>query len=161
MQAERIACNYRGIMYGPGTVWANPQVEKGPVKVGVRYLVEVVNLPGSNTSASTPMRGRIEFVGETSKHRIIVDIGASGFPRYRAWNKPRGLTEKPDLKIDKGRKDSEGSGPCSYSFWTFMSGGTKYVVQELGCYPDSNQPPSGAKGRLDVSGKSEATWWCF
>lgn len=161
-QPDKVSCNYRGIMYGSGTVWVNPQVDKGPTSgTGERYLVEAINLPEASTPVKGPQRGSVEFTCETTKHRVIVDIGTAGQSRYRAWNKPRPLTERPDLEIVKGSKTSEGTGPCSYSLWTFTTGETKFIVQELGCYPDSNQPPKGAKGRLDVEGKTQATWWCY
>jgi hypothetical protein len=146
-----LACSYMGVMYGNGAVWVNRQVG-----VGAPYLVETVNLP-SNAPA-----GKLALVCETSRHRVIVDNGADGAPRYRAWNKPHSLTDRPDLEIAKGTEQSEGTGPCRHSIWTFTAGATSYVVQELGCQGDSDEPPKGATGKLEVgvSGKTQASWWC-
>lgn len=152
---ETVACNSGGIMYGDGVVWVNPKDH--------RYAIETVNLPGGTGLSKNQIAGRVEFVCDAEKHRVIVDTDASGAPHYRAWNKPRSLTEKPDMEISSGKKDYEGSGPCSYTIWTFTSGATKFVVHGLGgCYEDSHQPPADARGRLEVStpGKPDVSWWC-
>jgi hypothetical protein len=107
----------------------------------------------------------LEFVCETDKHRIIVDASATGVGRYRAWNKPRPLTQKPDLELLNGKWSSEGSGPCRYDLFTFTNGKTQYEIGELpGCGAgDADSPPQSAIGQLEVvSGdKTESTSWCY
>jgi hypothetical protein len=154
-------CTFAGISYGKGTVWVNlfEDAAEGKPKIQ-RYLVEAVNLP-EPVSSKPAATGSVEFVCHTDKHRVIVDIGPGGGPHYRAWNIPRALTEKPDLEIPKGEKTVEGTGPCSHDIWTFMSGTTKFTLSKLGCFPDSNQPPRGARGQLVVSAKDEVWWWCY
>src|SRR5580658_3671217 len=130
---------------------------------GDRYAVATVNLPEGTHSSKTQIAGRVEFVCDADKHRAIVDTEASGAPHYRAWNKPRSLTEKPDMEISKGKKDYEGSGPCAQIIWTFTTGVTKFVVEGPGgCHEDSHQPPADTQGRLKVStpGTPDVSWWC-
>jgi hypothetical protein len=160
-RVDKVNCSYRGIMYGDGTVWVNPTVQSDPKPVTERYLVETIN-PRSQGTIPDPAN-KIEFVCETSTHRVIVDLGAGGAPRYRDWDKPRSLLEKPDLEIGAGHKSVEGTGSCTYSIWTFNSGGAKIEIQTLGCFADSSQPPKGARGKLTVSvkDKADASSWCF
>jgi hypothetical protein len=142
--------------YGEGSVWVNRQTDSA----GSRYLVETINLPGYDGSRYLGPHPHVQFVCETSKHRVIVDSVPDAGLRYRAWNNPNSLTGKPDFEIAKGTVQSEGTGPCRHSIWTFATGPTGYSVQELGCYTDA---PAGAKGRLEVStsGTTQASWWCF
>jgi hypothetical protein len=153
-RSDTIWCNSTGIMYGDGVVWVNQK--------GQGYAIETVNQPLASGPPKRPM-GAVEFVCDSEKHRVIVDLGANGVPRYRAWNKPRSFTEKPDMEIPDGKKEYEGSGSCRYFFWTFTSGSTKYRLDEPGgCFEDSHQPPTDSHGSLNVSvpGKPDVSWWC-
>lgn len=147
---DALFCNSGGVMYGNGVVWVN--------LIGKRYAIETINGLGSS-----PATGKIEFICDTDKERIVVDTGAIGEPRYRTWKKPRALTDKPDLEIPKGAQHVEGTGPCAHSTWTFMSGATKFVAEGLGCFGDSNAPPEGARGTFGVSiGENpQISSWCF
>lgn len=151
-------CSYRGIGFGGGHLWAQPVVLNNVLS----YRLTVINLPDS--LAPNPLKERrvIDFICETPKHRVVVDsIGNSRF-RYRAWNKPRPITDKPDLEL-AGTDDtytSEGTGPCRYSIWTFSSGTTEFSVSELGC--TEGPPPEGSVGRLSVQkdGRPLGDYWC-
>ncbi len=152
---EAIECSYRGIMYGDGVVWVNP-TNKG-------YLIWTINLPAASRSTRAAVPGNVEFACETKQHRVIVDIGAQGAPRYRAWNKPRPLTEEPSMEVTQGKRTFEGTGPCAHPVWTFTRGSTTFIVEGMDCSSDSDPPPDGANGRLEVlaGDRPEATWWCF
>jgi hypothetical protein len=93
-----------------------------------------------------------------------VDESGKGGLRYRAWKKPRALTDEPD-KFLNGKETSEGSGPCLYFLRTFADGNQKYVIADMeACTSDSDPPPpQGAIGRLDVlsGNKTEASSWCY
>jgi hypothetical protein len=152
---ENIWCSERGIMYGNS-------VMVGSTGHGftLMYAIHEIYLPSDHKP------GEVEFACTTKKHHVIVDIGADGSPRYRAWNKPRALTEKPDLELPEGRIDSEGTGPCNYAWWKFTSGTTEIVASTLGCYDESDHPPKGAQGSLDVSTydgskKHNEHLWCY
>ena len=144
-------CTAEGIMYGNGQIW----VEATPVG----YAIKVVNLPAPDHASAS----RIDFVCNAEKHRIIVDEAAGGAVRYRAWNRPRRLSDTPDLEIPAGKASVEGTGPCEYRLWKFNRGGTEYTVSELGGCGEPNSTPNGARGTLDVTagGKSLAHFWCY
>jgi len=141
-----IFCNYTGVMYGNGAVWVEL------TKAG--YAIQTINLASSESAGAG-----VDFVCRTEKHRILIDHIASADLRYRVWNRPRALAEKPDLEIAAGKKDVEGTGPCAHAIWTFTNGATTYSIDETGCAPSTE----GVKGRLTVStgGKQQAQWPCY
>lgn len=145
---ETVWCTYAGIAYGNGVVWVNPK--------GQSYAIETVNVPDHQK----PSYAGVAFACDAEKHRVIVDHGPDGKFRYRAWNKPRLLLDKPDLEISDGKQTFEGSGPCAYAIWQFRSGSAEFKIEETGhCDPDV---PNGASGRLIVSmpEKADVAWWC-
>jgi hypothetical protein len=149
---QTIWCDERGIMYGSGV-----RVISTRRGNAIEYAIEAIYLP----SDSKPQE--VKFACETKKRRVIVDIGTDGEPRYRVWDKPHILTEKPDLELSDGRVDCEGTNPCTYCYWTFANETAEYVIsQQSKCYEDTHPPPKGAKGTVDVSvsGK-ESSSWCF
>lgn len=154
-KTRTLFCNHGGITYGNGVVWVNA--------TGKRYAIEAVNVPTVHRSAGPRTTASIAFICETAKERIVIDAGASGPPRYRAWTKPRSLTEKPDVEMPRGNQHFEGTGPCGYSTWTFNNGATKIIAEGLGCSGDSNAPPEGARGRVEasVNDNSHTNLWCF
>ncbi len=100
------------------------------------------------------------FTCNADKHRIIVDSQA-GDIRYRSWNKPRSITETPDMVVAAGKSAVEGTSPCTHSIWTFKRGATTFVLGEIGC--TEKQPPEGAVGNLEVlvDGKRRTESWCY
>jgi len=150
---EDLTCLSDGVMYGNGTVWV--------AFTGQRYAISAINVPGGGNPAK-PEQRTVELACNADKHRVIVDAVGDGAPRYRAWTKPHSLTDKPDIEIPDGKREFEGSGPCSYTSWTFTKAGATYSLHGPGgCYEDSHQPPTDSNGSLDVSvsGK-EVNWWC-
>ncbi len=149
---ETVFCNYTGIAYGNGNVWVTV-TNQG-------YVVQAVNLP-DGAADNTSLPRTVKFVCRTDNARAIVDADGKGTPRYRAWNKPRSLMDKPDTEITNGREHFEGTGPCAYAMWSFTSGASEFVVEGLGC--TDKRVPEGAVGQLAVStkDKSTVTSWCF
>jgi hypothetical protein len=151
---EGLSCSGNGIMYGDGVVWAN--------YTGRRYAIKSVNVPSSPPAPKFSER-IVEFACNADKHRVIVDAVVGGAPRYRSWTKPHSLTEKPDLELGGGKRESEGSGVCAYEIWKFSSGGTEFDVEgPQACYEESHPPPANSTGMLEVSvpGKPVVSWWC-
>ena len=110
-----------------------------------RYAAGTINLP-EDLDATRP-RGtpRLDFVCNAGNHRVVVDTDSSGNVRYRVWNKPQSVTDKPDVEIMPGSNVLEGRGPCAYPIWTFEKGDTRFNVEGRGCSPDSS-PPRRARG---------------
>ena len=151
---DSVWCSYRGIMYGHGQVWVEV------TKQG-RYQISTINLPRSE---GAPVEGaKLDFVCDAEEHRVVIDLDTEGTPRYRAWNKPRSLTEPPDLEIATGTKDYEGTGPCAHPIWRFEAGESMYTLSTGGCFADSNPPlPQGYRGLLEVKvGRKSQSWTCF
>jgi hypothetical protein len=151
---DQIGCNIEGVMYGPGVIWVNA-TKRG-------YAIEVVN--SEETSPAFPNGlPQTKYICQTQTHRVVVDSLADGALRYRAWNKPRAISEKPDLEILGGKDSFEGSDICAYPIWTFKNGQTTYRAEgALGCYGEV-EPPKDATGRLVVAvpGKPDEEAWCF
>jgi hypothetical protein len=152
---DSIFCRDEGVMYGNGDIWVNPS------KLG--YAIEVVNLEVAENRKNNPSERKIDFICQTDSSRIVIDADAKQVPRYRAWNKPHSVTGDPDLKIDNGKSEVEGTGGCSHKVWTFKAGSTTYTTEELGCFPDSNEPPKRAVGMFTVQAedKHEVFGWCY
>jgi hypothetical protein len=151
---KELGCMTEGIMYGRGTIWVNAS-SRG-------YAIETVNRdavpPYSGTNWKTP---KTNYICQTGTHRIVVDTIAGGALRYRAWKKPRAVTDAPDLAIEKGEGTFEGTNVCAVPIYTFKSGSATYRVEGgLGCAPGS---PDDATGRLEltVGGKEPVDSWCY
>ena len=158
---QTVFCNTAGIMYGRGELW----VEIFGQGKAAHFAVYSVNVPspGDKTPSGiqdSPVSG-VVFTCNADKHRIIVDVGKTGDLRYRSWNKPRSVKEKPDMVVAAGRTDVEGTAPCTHSIWTFKRGSTTFVVSELGC--TEGKPPDGATGSLEVlaDGQQRMESWCY
>ena len=150
-QLGPMECNIDRFMYGNGEVWVSSSPHG--------YAVSSVNV---TDSAELEKRGRMEFSCRSDEYRAIVDNDSTGKLRLRLWGKGRLLFEKPDSELLNGKKNIEGTGACSHQVWTFNSAANDFVVEELGCYPDSNQPPPAAIGQLSKQAASKHDWWwCF
>ncbi|HEX3747930.1 MAG TPA: hypothetical protein VHW09_28545 [Bryobacteraceae bacterium] len=156
-KTDALSCLAAGVMYANGTVWVN-RIASGGKSPGPRYLVESIN---QADGPETPRNVRISC--QTARHRIVVDNGADGLVRYRDWDTPLSLLEKPSLEIAGGKETSEGTGACRHWIWTFANGSAAIVLQTIGCYEESSGPPSGAHGQLIVSvkGRPDDLSWCF
>jgi hypothetical protein len=150
------SCMPGGVMYGAGVVWV------GASKRG--YAVEVVNRDAVPPFPDNRNASKINFICQTQAHRIVVDTLAGGTLRYRAWDKPRPVTETPDLEISTGEGTFEGHSVCAYPVYTFKNGSTVYQIEgALGCWGDNEPgPPKGATGRLEVTIEGKAAdQWCY
>ncbi len=151
-----IFCKDTGIMYGRGEVWirADAAVARG------HYRMTTINLPPPNGRWVPYKQIGLQFVCETEEHRVVIDADASGKLRYRSWNQPRAITDKPDVEITSGKLSFEGSDPCTHAIWTFQKGKTQFSLSELGCTDGSE--PKGSTGELTTSIDSnlQETSWC-
>ena len=153
-QPKTVFCTLSGVMYGNGQLWVDA--------IGAHFRIKTINLSGPSPPHIAKMR-KVEFVCETEKHRIIVDSIDERSFHYSAWNKPRGLTEKPDMELANGALDPQGSGPCRYDVWQFTNGTIRYEIGELESCGDGSSASEGAIGRLEVlSGdQTVASYWCY
>jgi hypothetical protein len=145
-----------GVMYGDGEIW----VDRIGADADARFRVTTVNVPSAVGSATANMAGQVQLACATPTVRIVIDGGANHSPRYRAWNTPRSIAEKPDIEL-VGIAGGEGTGSCFHRTWHFTNGNAEYGISEPGCSGGST--PEHAQAQLDVliGGKSQLTSWCF
>ena len=101
------------------------------------------------------------FTCKTKKHIILVDKIADESYRYRAWNLPKKITDKPDVEIKNGKMGYEGTGVCGAHVFQFSSGKVEYVlIDSATCGP--SETPENASGSLNVkiNGEEKALYWC-
>lgn len=154
--ADDLVCKYSdGIGYANGTVWIHPA---GADDKQLRIVA--VNVPGG---VHPPRKtGAIGIACSTPQFRVVVD--ATNKPdlwRYRVWNLPRALSEKPDLELT-GTRDIQGTSPCTHASWQFKNANATYTINDPnGCGPDA--PPKNATGSITVTVGDETKLeaWCF
>jgi len=98
---------------------------------------------------------------DTLKHHILIERLIDTQYTYRAWNKPKDTTQKPDLEISNGTVDLEGTGVCATSTYTFKKGNLEINVSDnVSC--GDNTTPDNASGDVSVSinGVQKAHYWC-
>lgn len=163
-QKEPKVMGEKGVMYGRGVLWVKkmwqtPYSEQSEAVKILTYGIDVVNLPDKGTEIKN-RSSMLEFTCNTMKHRVVIDSDATGKVRYRSWNKPHFVTDKPDMDISPGVRDILGTAPCSIYQWKFRKGDAEFVVEECGL---CGCGLSDARGTLEVSvaGKLQQTWWCY
>jgi opacity protein-like surface antigen len=149
---EDFICRYdEGLGYRQGVIWVST--------VGPKFAVDTVNLPDAAQTLPTPT---LEYTCETKTHRIVVDELEGGKYRYRSWDKPKDLTESPNVDLKTGELSVDGTGVCSVPVYSFKKGDVVYSVNAgLGCSDGSE--PAKATGQLivNIAGKDAAPAWCF
>ncbi len=149
-------CDIEGIGYGRGVLWVNAS-ERG-------YAIYAINrdaVPPYSLSKNSPT---IDYLCQTQTHRIAVDTTADGNLRYRSWNRPRAVTEIPDLEISNGVGTFEGTNVCAVAIYTFKNGGAVYKVDAgIGCGSADDGVPKNATGQIEVtlSVKRTSASWCY
>jgi hypothetical protein len=145
-------CRYdEGVGYKRGVIWVSTN--------GHKFGLDAVNAPDLHAKSYKPT---LVYTCETKTHRISIQDPKSGKYRYRSWNKPKELSEPPDLEISNGNLHFEGTGICSYGVYSFRKGNAEYTIdQGLGCSDGSE--PKNATGDLHVTvaGKDVTQAWCF
>jgi hypothetical protein len=154
----------RGFMYAHGLLWGDqirPSIESERDADGreraADYRLTTVNVPEEKAAPKTPGR-KIEFTCGAKLQRLIVDSDSAGKLRLRAWERPRSLSEKPDLEIAGGEWDVQGTSSCASASWTFRTPATAILLRQRSC----QEGPDDALGILEVT-RDGATgeWWCF
>jgi hypothetical protein len=152
---DDLICKYSdGIGYANGGIWVDLA---GSGKKQLRVIA--VNVPGAEISESKS--GEIDLACSTKQFRIVIDSTRSESKvRYRVWNIPHSTKEKPDLELT-GKRDIQGTSPCTHRIWEFQNANAIYSMSEPGCGQDA--PPAGALAQLQVSidGKQKVDAWCF
>ncbi len=115
---------YRGLMYENGEIWIDSE---GKI-FAINYLsndaknikTNLINAEKSKIHASISLFLQPICVLKTSKFIIRIDEISSGVFRYASWPKNKTMKDKPDLIIQNGIREYDGSG-----------GNHKYVFKNL------------------------------
>ena len=154
---DDVFCNSQGVMLGNGEAWIDQE--------GDRIGIVVVNSTEVNV-ATEKAKGSVNGPAmecKTSKHLVIVDeTGSPGVFRYRSWNRPKPMTDKPDMEVASGSKGVEGTGPCRYTEFRFTKGNVAFVVNDDLACTGEEPPPIGSTGRLLVfiDDDLKSDYWC-
>jgi hypothetical protein len=150
-----IICTDSGLGYGHGVVWIGLQ------KQGSReqFAIQSANLPNSlDRSASG-----LTFVCRADTQRVAVDKRSDGTFRFRLWDQPHTISVTPDVELLSGVETSAGTGACRHRMWSFKNSKATYVVEEPGCFSDSDPPPKGIIGNMltTLAGQETKLSWCY
>lgn len=150
-----LICKYSdGMGYAHGGVWAHPAGANDK-----QLRIVTVNVPGG--SLHPPRVGAIDLACSTKQFRIVIDAAATPKTwRYRVWNLPRSLNEKPDLELT-GTRDIEGTSPCTGRIWRFKNAKAEYELSEPGCGQDESPKNAVALLNVSIDGKEQLNDWCF
>lgn len=151
-------CMKGGIGYGLGVILVSAS--------DLGYAIRAVNRDAAPPfPKATSKDPSIKYICQTHTHRIVVETAAGDVLSFRSWNKPKPLSDSPDLEIAKGDGTTEGTYPCVRSIYTFKNGNVTYRVGAgLGCWGDNEPgPPKDVTGSLEVTiGDKPATdTWCY
>lgn len=150
--ANDTICKWDGYGLANGTLWLS--ATKG------RWLISSVHV--EQPSSGPKGAPRLVYSCETKTHRITISEATSTTFHYRSWNKPKALTETPDLDLLGGKQTYQGTGVCATPTYTFTRGNVTIAVDgALGC-SDGSEPPK-ATGHLTVTigDKTVTDTYCF
>lgn len=103
-----------------------------------------------------------QFVCKAAKHTVAISLLPSGKYQYRSWNKPKSITDDPDMVLVGGEEITEGTGVCRYTRWEFKKKNVEYIVSTPVTCTESVPPPN-ATGQLSVfiNNEHKKSWWCL
>ena len=144
-------CRWDGYGLANGTLWLT--ATKG------RWLISRVNVEETTRASRSPA---LVYSCETKTHRIVIENTLSKDFHYRSWNKPKSLSDVPDLDLSHGEQSFQGTGICAYPTYTFQRANVTIAVDGgIGCTDGSE--PHKATGHLTVkiAGKVVTDIYCF
>ncbi|WP_143136761.1 hypothetical protein [Burkholderia ubonensis] len=107
-------------------------------------------------SANSAFANEIVQTCKTPKHTVIVDQISQNKHRYRAWNRPKNIQEKPDLELTSGTSGAMGSGACDIEIYPFKKGTLEINVNKgVSCSESASEVPENLIGALYVSIKGD------
>jgi hypothetical protein len=156
-QFGELFVNSGGIMIGRGQVWFGGICDDETCRHSLIRITDVNNREWERP----PAKGRLLFTCHTDSERVEVVADGENGAVLRMWPRSRRASDPPGLELAKGVEDGEGSSGCAYSWWSFTSDTTRYVVSEIGC--TEKRPPKNAIGTLTVNPDTpnEKTSWCI
>jgi len=89
------------------------------------------------------------FSCKTEKHTIQIDkIGVDTY-KYRSWNNPKTVNEKPDMELSTKDVSVVGTGACRHNEYRFKTGKVEYLLDDdTKCL--EGKPPAKITGNLSI-----------
>ncbi|WP_368229503.1 hypothetical protein [Aeromonas sp. R10-1] len=152
-----------GIHYSDGN---NSNASVGVIALYVdkklAYKIGSINLPLTAERKHSKDETGITYQCETKKHMILIDSMPNNLYRYRSWNKPRKITEKPDVEIkDPKAWRPQGTGACSYTLWDFSRGNISYQIDEGSPCGEQSIPDKKGSVRVYIGGAEKLSLPCL
>ncbi len=127
-----------------------------------RLLLAAIIAIGNHHAFAAGQPENIVYTCKTPKHIILIDTTSADTYRYRAWNLPKSTSQKPDMVVQNGTMNYEGTGVCGSNYYTFKTGNVEFNVDDsVACTEE--RPPKDAIGSLyvRVSGEEKNHYYCF
>lgn len=102
------------------------------------------------------------YVCRTKNRVVVIEPTGSDKYRYSTWNNKQAMSDKPELVLNGGSSEIQGTGPCASRYWIFKSGAYTYSVSDsVACGPGGT--PDNAVGDLTVAKNNEvlSISWCL
>lgn len=100
----------------------------------------------------------------TEKHTIIISEDTKGTYHYRSWNKPKTVSDKPDMDLKSMALET--SGNCQ-RYYKFKTGKVEFeVTNQWSCLSKGESPPAGADGAtgdlyVRIGGELKSHYYCY
>ena len=104
------------------------------------------------------------FKCATEKHTIVISEPSKGTYRYRSWNKPKAISDKPDMDLKSTSLETSGS--CQ-RYYKFKTGKVEFeVTNQWSCMEKGGNPPAGAEGAtgdvyVRIGGELKSHFYCY
>lgn len=121
-------------------------------------IVIMLTVLGFSSEAQEPL-----FMCKTEKHNISIRQNDKNLYEYRSWNKPKTISEQPDMSIvAKNAILVDGTQSCKTTTFVFYRGNVKFEVDDNAICVEGN-PPKNAVGNLRVfiGGELKSHYWCL
>lgn len=102
------------------------------------------------------------YVCRTKNRVVVVEATGGSTFKYTTWGNKQSMKDKPELVLDQGTFDVQGTGPCRTGYWIFKNGKYTYAeTDSVACY--ESFPPDNAVGELSVSLNDQelSSSWCL
>lgn len=102
------------------------------------------------------------YLCRTRTRVVVIESTSAESFRYSTWSNKQAMSDKPELVLNGGTLDIQGTGPCRTRYWTFKNGAYAYTVSDsVACGPA--ETPTDAVGDLSVSKSDKvlSTSWCL
>jgi len=120
---------WRGVMLNGGTIWLDGHKIKAinySSDAEQKYKAQLISQQKNQLHSSVKNFKTPELQFKTAKFQVRIDAMPNGKYRYASWGTKQSQAAKPDLILNQGRVEMDGSGGDHH--YIFNSGTYQYVV---------------------------------